>query len=78
MIPIETNELRGLIFSHHRSLREFSDAIGWQKKKTSRIMLGIQEPTLKDVKEIAVHFKLSRQEFLELFFDGLFEEGGNT
>lgn len=29
---------------------------------------------MKDVKEIAVHFKLSRKEFLELFFEGLFSE----
>lgn len=71
---METNKLRGFIYSRYKSLQKFSDAIGWQVKKTHRIVKGEQEPTIKDAKEIAVHFNLSQQEFLELFFEGVFQE----
>ena len=74
---METNKLRGLIYSRHRSLSEFSKAIGWDVNKVKRIASGQQRLTNEDLKKIAVHFKLNQQEFLGLFFDGLFKEGGN-
>lgn len=68
------NKLRGLIHSKHKTRKEFSDAIGWQEKKTSRIVNGEQEPTMEDAKMVTRHFELSQKEFLELFFEGLFSE----
>lgn len=71
---METNKLRGLIYSHHKSLTEFSKAIGWDVNKVKRIASGQQRLTNEDLKKIAVHFNMSQQEFLNLFFDGVFKE----
>lgn len=68
------NKFRGLIHSKHKTRKEFSDAIGWQEKKTSRIVNGDQEPTLEDAKSIAKHFELCQQDFLDLFFEGVFQK----
>lgn len=76
MIPI-ISKLREMIYARYKSLQKFSDAIGWQIKKTHRIVKGIQEPTRKDMEDIAKHFSLSRQEFLDLFFEGVFAESEN-
>ena len=70
-------KLRGMIYSRHKSLQKFSDEIGWQIKKTHRIVKCIQEPTRKDMEDIAKHFALSKQEFLDLFFEDLFAEAKN-
>lgn len=76
MIPI-IGKLREMIYARYKSLQKFSDAIGWQIKKTHRIVKGIQEPTRKDMEDIAKHFSLSQQEFLDLFFEDVFVESKN-
>lgn len=71
---MEANKLRGLIYSRHNSLNEFSRQIGWEPNKTKRVASGKQKLAPEDLKEIAVHFGLNQQEFLDLFFEGLFKE----
>lgn len=65
-------KLRGLVFSKYKTIREFSDAIGWQRNKSSRILNGPQEPDSDDMRAVAELFELSPDEFVEIFFDGQF------
>ncbi len=63
---------RGLIFGRYRNIKEFSNAIGWNRSKTSRVLNGTQEPNSDEMREFAELFGLSADEFIEIFFDGAF------
>ena len=43
------NELRGLVLSKYRSIKSFSETIGWDRKKASRIVNRIQNPLVDDI-----------------------------
>lgn len=61
-------KLRGTVFAKYRTIKEFSDAIGWQRNKSARILNGDQEPNSDDMRDIVVLFRLTPEEFIEIFF----------
>lgn len=65
-------KIRGLVFSKYKTIREFSNAIGWQRNKSSRILNGIQEPDSGDMRAIAELFELSSEDFFDIFFEKRF------
>ncbi len=70
-------KIRGLVFSRYRTIGEFSDAIGWKRNKSSRILNGIQEPDSRDMRAIAELFELSSEEFVNIFFEEQFTKCTN-
>ena len=46
---MDTNKLRGLVYTKYRSASEMARAIGWSKRKISRIITGKQPPAIKDI-----------------------------
>ncbi len=61
-------KLRGTIFAKYRTIKEFSDAIGWQRNKSSRILNGSQEPDSDDMRALVVLLQLTPEEFIDIFF----------
>ena len=59
---------RGVIFGKYKTIKEFSDAIGWNRNKTSRFLNGVQEPDSEEMRKFAEFFQLSPDEFIEIFF----------
>ena len=66
------DKFRGLIYSKYKTIKEFSDAIGWHRNKASRILNGEQEPDSEDMREVAELFELSSVEFVDIFFEKQF------
>lgn len=60
---------RGVIFGKYKTIKEFSDAIGWNRNKTSRFLNGVQEPDSEEMRKFAEFFQLSPDEFIEIFFE---------
>lgn len=65
-------KLRGLVFSQFRTISEFSEAIGWNRNKSSRILNGNQEPDSGDMCDLAELFSLPADMFIEIFFERKF------
>ena len=63
---------RGVIFGKYKTIKEFSDAIGWNRNKTSRFLNGVQEPNSEEMRKFAEFFQLSPDEFIEIFFENQF------
>lgn len=49
----EENELRGMVMTKYHSIISFSEAIGWDRKKASRIINRVQKPSAKDMEQMA-------------------------
>lgn len=61
--------LRGLALSKYRTVGGFATAIGWQRQKASRILGGVQDPSMTDIQELVDCLDIGTQEmFLSLFF----------
>lgn len=65
-------KFRGLIFGKFKSIKEFSEAIGWNRSKVSRFLNGTQEPDSDEMREIATFFDLTPEDFIILFFENQF------
>ena len=49
------NSLRGAVLSRFPSISSFANALGWDRKKASRIVNRQQLPSAKDMEEMADH-----------------------
>ena len=66
------NNLRGAVFTNYSSISSFAKAIHWDRKKASRIINNVQQPSTKDIEEIVSLLNISnRDDFINIFFDGL-------
>lgn len=45
--------LRGKVYSRFKSITAMARTLGWTKQKASRIVNGLQEPTIDDVKSLS-------------------------
>lgn len=63
---------RGVIFGKYKTIKEFSDTIGWNRNKTSRFLNGVQELDSEEMRKFAEFFQLSPDEFIEIFFENQF------
>jgi predicted transcriptional regulator len=62
------NPLRGAVLARYKTLKEFSDALGWHKAKTYRIVSGAEEPKLDDMKKIADTLGIDKHGIADIFF----------
>ena len=61
--------LRGAVLSKYKTIGEFSEAIGWKRNKSSRILNGIQTPSADEIEEITKCLGINTAEdFMQLFF----------
>ena len=51
---MKANELRGRIVAAYGTIANFAEELGWSQRKTSYIVNGKQEPTGKDIEQMAV------------------------
>ena len=66
------NRLRGEVFSKFRDITAFARAMGWDRKKTSRIVGGKQSPTVTDMEQMAEVLGVTEAgSFIALFFPNL-------
>lgn len=66
------NRIRGAVFSKFPSIESFAKAIGWKRNKASRIVNGIQRPSVCDVEEMALTLDIVNAEnFIHIFFPTL-------
>lgn len=63
------NPIRGAVFSKYNSIGSFANDIGWKRNKASRIINGVQEPSIKDMEQIAECLNVTDAlTFLSIFF----------
>lgn len=63
------NALRGHVFSQYENLTVFSDKLGWDRGKTSRIVNGKQRPSADEMEQIASALNVHDvNTFMDLFF----------
>lgn len=48
-----TNELRGAVLAKYPSIKAFADAMKWDRKKASRIVNRVQNPSVDDIYKMA-------------------------
>ena len=61
--------LRGAVMSKYRTIGDFAKDIGWKRNKASRIVNGVQEPSITDMEQLARTLDLKTQEdFIRIFF----------
>lgn len=66
------NNLRGAVLSRYPSITAFAKAMKWDRKKASRIINNIQQPSVKDIEDIAALLDIvDDHAFVSIFFDGL-------
>ena len=56
---LQVNIIKGRIIERFGSLSKFADAVNWSSTKISRMMSGKQEPSVKDVKDMAVALEIT-------------------
>ena len=67
------NPIRGAVFSKFPTILSFAEAIGWKRNKASRIVNGVQKPTVEEAEQIASCLGISDADvFLSVFFPGVF------
>ena len=67
------NAIRGAVFSKFSSIISFANAIGWKRNKASRIVNGIQNPSVEDMEQMAECLSISdAMTFVSIFFPGVF------
>ena len=49
----ETNDLRGAVLAKFRTITQFADAMKWDRKKASRIVNRLQNPTVEDMENMS-------------------------
>ena len=66
------NRIRGAVFSKFNTIGSFAQAIGWKRNKASRIVNGIQRPSVVDMEQMAICLKISdASTFVSIFFPGM-------
>lgn len=68
---MDAKTLKGLILKKFYTISAFADNVGWKRNKASRIINGLQEPTIPDIVTIADALDLSEREFFDIFFSSL-------
>jgi hypothetical protein len=67
---MESNNLRGLIVSKYRTIRNFGRHLNWSSRKTYDIVNGKQEATGKDIEAMCIALDVEiPPQMRELFFD---------
>lgn len=68
---MNTKTLKGLVLKKFFTISAFADNVGWKRNKASRIINGIQEPSIPDIVVIAGALDLNEREFFDIFFSSL-------
>ena len=71
--------IRGLAISKFMSMAKFAKHIGWSERRTRDILSGRQEPTAKDIEELATALEIeTAEEFIKFFYPRMPQCGINT
>lgn len=63
---------RGLAISKFGSMEKFAKHIGWSARRTRDILSGRQEPTAKDIEELAVALEVTdASDFVRFFYPSM-------
>lgn len=65
---MDTKTLKGLILQKFYTISAFADSVGWSRNKASRIINGLQEPSIPDIVAICEALDLTEKEFFDIFF----------
>lgn len=62
------NALKGAVFARFQNITAFAKAMGWDRKKASRIVNHVQKPTASDMEKMAIVLDVKDAEtFVDLF-----------
>lgn len=69
--PME-NRLRGAVLARFKSITSFANAMEWDRKKASRIVNRVQQPTVNDMEQMADCLDiLDADSFLHIFLPSI-------
>ena len=63
------NKVRGAILSRFKTESDFARALGWTRQRVNAFSLGIREPRLHDVQEMAAVLNMDASELSAFFLD---------
>jgi DNA-binding XRE family transcriptional regulator len=70
-MKINTQLLRGAIYSKFKSQNQFTKAIGWSQNKIGRILKGEMIPNIEDCNAIMKVLSLSVEEYINIFLPSI-------
>jgi len=59
--------LKGLVLKKYFSIGAFANDIGWSRNKSSRIVNGIQNPSVDDIVDLTKSLELDEPTFFNIF-----------
>ncbi len=59
--------IRGLVYGHYKSIREFSKAVGWDRTKACNIVNGTREPRVSEIQDMSRALGLSPEHVASIF-----------
>jgi len=65
---VDTNKLRGAIYTEYKSISQLCDVVKWPKHKFTRLLQGAQIPDANDISVLRKALKLSPSEIIDIFF----------
>lgn len=68
---MDISGLKSKVMGKFFSITAFAEAIGWSRNKASRIVNGVQEPTVDDIVSITTVLCLNEEDFFNIFFVSL-------
>ena len=74
-MQINTQLLRGIIYSKFKSQNEFTKAIGWSPNKIGRIVKGTMIPNIEDCNAMMQTLSLTKEEYFQIFLPSLSPNG---
>lgn len=74
-MKINTQLLRGAIYSKFKSQNEFTKSIGWSQNKIGRILKGEMIPNIEDCNAIMKVLALSMEEYISIFLPSISPNG---
>ena len=73
------NDLRGAVMSKFPSITAFAKAVKWDRKKASRIVNHVQDPTMNDIYQMVDVLAInSSDDFVRIFWPSLPTKWGVT
>lgn len=70
-IKMDYKALKGLVLKKYFSIGAFANDIGWSRNKSSRIVNGIQNPSVDDIVDLTKSLELDEPTFFNIFFKNL-------
>lgn len=76
-MPINTQELKGAVYSKFGTASALSEKMGWNKNKIGNTLKGKYTPDIEECVQLASALELTQKRFCDIFLPSLSPNGDN-